>query len=281
MTEGLERRVQERTEALERANKMLRREIQERVRAERSLERANRALRHSNRELQHFAYVASHDLQEPLRKITTFADLVAADCGDGLSEDGRFYLGRMQESAERMTRLISDLLNYSRVRTLAEPFSPTDLKVVVEQVLSDLQIRIQESGGTVRVDDLPTIEADPTQMRQLFQNLISNALKFRRVEEPPVVEVGIETNGEIDPSLCRIVVRDNGIGFDLQYRDRIFSPFQRLNPGKYEGTGIGLAICRRIVERHQGTIDVTSAPGAGTAFSIQLPIYREAHDAGA
>lgn len=273
LTESLEQRVRERTAEIEAANTKLKREVTERARAEREVAEVNRRLIQSNRELQDFAYVASHDLKEPLRKISTFADLLREDCVDEISEDGLFYIDRMQDSANRMMQLITDLLGFSRVRTSGNPFAPVDLNAIVQDVLLDLEVRINEAGASVNVDDLPRVGADATQMRQLFQNLISNSLKFRQADVPSVISIRSlppEGDGKTRKEMCRISVEDNGIGFEQQHAERIFAPFQRLHTD-FEGTGMGLAICRRIVERHHGTISVSSTPGEGTVFTIVLP----------
>ncbi len=227
-------------------------------------------LEHSNRELEAFASAASHDLQEPLRKIRGFGDTLATGYAAVLDGRGLDYLSRMQSAANRMQKLIDSLLNYSRVTTRAKPFTPVDLGRVVQEVLSDLEFNIQKNGGKVDVGPLPTIEADTTQMRQVFQNLIGNALKFHRPGESPVVEVGSRAG---EPGFYDILVKDNGIGFDARHLERIFLPFERLHgrSSMYEGTGIGLAICRKIVERHGGTITAESTPGKGATFILSLP----------
>jgi len=244
----------------------------------------NTELERSNRELQDFAFVASHDLQEPLRKIQAFGDRLRTIQGPQFSDQGRDYLDRMSGAAERMHTLINDLLSYSRVTTKAQPFEPTDLKKVVNGVLSDLETRIDVSGGTVKIGELPTIDADAVQMRQLFQNLIANALKFAKNGTPPIVEVKGEVFEGETPSIgrsmpeemARITVSDNGIGFDEKYLDRIFTPFQRLHGRhEYEGTGIGLAVCRKIVERHGGSLTAESAPGKGSTFIAILPVMQK------
>ena len=242
----------------------------------REVERVNQELKRSNRELEDFAAVASHDLQEPLRKISAFGDRLKSHCGESLDEKGNDYLERMQKAAGRMQTLIHDLLAYSRVTTRAQPFAPVSLRTVTQEVLSDLELRIEKSGARVEVGALPTIHADPLQMRQLLQNLLSNALKFQRPGTPPVIHVEGSLSNRSQGSQgarCRLVVRDNGIGFDEKYLDRLFKPFQRLHgQSAYEGTGIGLAICKKIAERHGGSISAASAPGEGARFEVTLPV---------
>ena len=243
------------------------------------LGKANAELQRSNRELQDFAYVASHDLQEPLRKIQAFGDRLKMKHRSELSDEAGDYLDRMQSAARRMHTLINDLLTFSRVTTKAQPFVPTDLNRIAGEVLDDLEVRTQQSGGTVDVSGLPTIDADPLQMRQLFQNLIGNALKFHREGVPPIIKVrgrlaGESSNGGAPENARQyeITVEDNGIGFDEKYLDRIFTPFQRLHGrGVYDGTGIGLAVCRKIAERHGGTLTARSTPGEGSTFVVTLP----------
>jgi light-regulated signal transduction histidine kinase (bacteriophytochrome) len=245
--------------------------------------RYSQELARSNAELQQFASVASHDLQEPLRKIQAFGNRLKDKYGETLADQGRDYLDRMQNAAGRMQALIDDLLILSRITTKAQPFIPVNLTQVTQEVLSDLEVRIQQTGARVEVGELPTIHADPVQMRQLLQNLISNALKFHRDGEPQIVKiysrqlVTPEGNQPIEsspvPELCQIIVEDNGIGFDEKYLDRIFNVFQRLHGrSEYEGTGMGLAICRKIAERHGGTITAKSTPGEGATFIVTLPL---------
>lgn len=253
----------------------------ERKVAQDRLEKTAAMLSQSNRELQDFASVASHDLQEPLRKIQAFGDRLRTKCGDKLTEDGQDYLARMLNAAQRMQTLINDLLTFSRVTTKAQPFSKVDLAVVAREVLSDLEVRIEQTGGTVEVSDLPVIDADPLQMRQLLQNLIANALKFRKPDEPPIVKISAVSNAvkaedaswELSTSESfELRIEDNGIGFDEKYLDRIFTVFQRLHGrNAYEGTGVGLAVCRRIVERHGGIITAKSQPDHGATFIVKLP----------
>ncbi|HEY4589560.1 MAG TPA: CHASE3 domain-containing protein, partial [Thermoanaerobaculia bacterium] len=255
----LEVRVQERTAELAEANEHLRRSTLE--------------LERSNRELEDFAFVASHDLQEPLRKIQAFGDRLRGKHGETLGPEGIDYLERMQRAAHRMHVLINDLLTFSRVTSRGQPFVPTDLGQVAREVLSDLEVRVEQTGGHVEIGGLPTLDADPLQMRQLLQNLLGNGLKFHRDGEPPVVRISGSVLADGGPPRARIVVADNGIGFDMKYLDRIFTPFQRLHGRtEYEGTGIGLAVCRRIVERHGGTLTAESAPGQGARFLVTLPV---------
>lgn len=236
-----------------------------------------RKLERSNRELVDFAYVASHDLQEPLRKIEAFGDRLVKKYLSVLPEEGQMFVNRMQSAASRMRQLINDLLSYSRVTTAAAPFSKVSLNDVLSGVLSDLQIRIEETAATVDVGDLPVIEADAMQMRQLFQNLIGNAIKFRKKDVDPVVKISAEFTETHDlpvqgPAVV-IKIADNGIGFEQQFKDQIFVIFQRLHSRtEYEGTGIGLATCRKIVERHMGLIDARGVPGEGSTFVITFPL---------
>lgn len=245
------------------------RDISDRKLAEEELKAYAAKLEISNRELQDFAYVASHDLQEPLRKIQAFGDRLNSKYGDVLTDKGRDYLARMQNAAARMQVLIEDLLSFSRVTTKAQPFLPVNLKEITTAVVSDLEVRIEETGGRVEIGTLPQVEGDASQMRQLFQNLIGNALKFHKKDVPPLVKVEATRQG----NMYEIKVIDNGIGFEEKYSDRIFTIFQRLHGrSTYEGTGIGLAVCRKIVERHGGTITAQSIPGEGATFIFTLPV---------
>jgi signal transduction histidine kinase len=259
---------------LRQANEALEQKVQERTT---ELNEAVQSLRHSNRELEQFASVASHDLQEPLRKIQAFGDRLQEKCSEGLGDQGRQYVDRMQAAATRMRSLIDAILSYSRITTKAQPFVPVDLGLTAREVLSDLEGRLSQTGGRVDIGRLPTVDADPMQMRQLLQNLIGNALKFHRPGEAPVVAVesrllSAEGDGPRAARRYEVSVRDNGIGFEETYLDRIFDVFQRLHGRQeYEGTGMGLAICRRIVERHGGSITATSAPDKGAAFMFTLP----------
>jgi len=246
-------------------------DVTARKRAEESLQEQAEKLARSNDELEQFAYVASHDLQEPLRKIQAFGDRLKMKCGAELNEEAQDYLRRMQNAAARMQTLIQDLLALSRVSSQGQPFAPVHLGEVVRLVISDLEIRIEQLGARIEVDALPVVVGDRVQLAQLLQNLIGNALKFSRPGQPPLVKVFSQTPGD-HGDVCHIFIDDQGIGFDERYLDRIFQVFQRLHGrSEYDGTGIGLAICRKIVDRHYGTITARSTPGKGSTFIVTLP----------
>ncbi|GAB3510982.1 hypothetical protein GCM10027341_49950 [Spirosoma knui] len=246
------------------------------------LQVVNYDLQRSNENLQQFAFIASHDLQEPLRKIQSFGDLLRKQYADQPTE-GLLYLDRMQSAASRMSTLIKDLLDFSRLSTQQEASDPISLQTVVEGVLTTLEFQVEELGAQIRVDLLPTVVGNASQYNQLFQNLLSNALKFRRPGQRPLIEIevgllaaeklptGVKP-GRSSSTYHQIAVIDNGIGFDEKYADRIFQVFQRLH-GKnaYAGTGIGLAICEKIVANHGGAITATSQPGQGATFTVYLP----------
>ena len=244
---------------------------------------SNELLMRSNNNLQQFAYIASHDLQEPLRKIQSFGELLQHQYADALGE-GVDYLQRMQVAASRMSTLIRDLLAFSRISTRQDTSGSVSLTEVVNAALSDLEMIIQETGAVVVVDSLPTIVGDASQLGQLFQNLLSNALKFRQSNVVPVIQIHayLSTASQLPAAIKatrqanayhRIDVTDNGIGFEEQYLTRIFQIFQRLH-GKstYAGTGIGLAICEKVVTNHGGAITASSRPGQGATFSVYLPV---------
>ncbi|MEZ5490471.1 MAG: ATP-binding protein [Gammaproteobacteria bacterium] len=264
--------------ALQESHEQLEVKVEERTEA---LEHLSRELKRSNRELQDFAFVASHDLQEPLRKIRAFGDRLQSNFGDKLGEQGGDYIERMRNASRRMSNLINDLLTFSRITTKAESFKPVDLQQVLDEVLDDLEILIEESKASVHCDGLPVIEADYSQMKQLLQNLISNAIKFRRADVLPVVDITtrmVEQNAE-GLEFLEMQVSDNGIGFDEKYLDRIFQPFQRLHgKGEFAGTGIGLSVCRRIVERHGGSLTAHSKIGGGSSFIVLLPLVNKQYD---
>jgi two-component system, LuxR family, sensor kinase FixL len=245
--------------------------------SEERLRRYAAELERSNRELQDFAYVSSHDLQEPLRKIQAFGDRLKMKEYENLSEQGKDYVDRMLNAANRMQNLINDLLTFSRVTSKAKPFVKTDLNQILQEVLSDLEIAIERSGAEIETSSLPVMQAEPTQMRQLLQNLISNSIKFRKDDEKPHIkvyakELQLQAHLTSTPGdeLVELHIEDNGIGFDEKYLDRIFNIFQRLEGQKYEGSGIGLAICRKIAIRHGGDITAKSKPGEGTHFIVTL-----------
>ncbi len=249
---------------------------------ERTLEHKIEELNKSNRELEEFAYVASHDMQEPLRKISTFGNRLKTQLSGQLGEDGNLYLSRMLGASENMRNLIDNLLEFSKVSRNKQPYEPTNLNHILNQVMDDLDMRIAESDATVTVEPpLPEIEAIPSQMRQLFFNLLQNAIKFRKKDTPLIITVG---NRQLDEKERKsyqlpegsvyyaITVGDNGIGFEQQYAERIFQLFQRLEgKSEYPGTGIGLSICRKIVANHSGQIFAKSVPAMGTVFTIILP----------
>ena len=257
-------------------------EVRERQTAEDALRQASEKmtryaaeLSRSNRELQDFASIASHDLQEPLRKIQAFGERLKTQYAPVLAGEGADYIDRMQNAAARMQKMLNDLLAYSRVATQALPLTKVELSQVVKEVVLDLEVRIEETGGRIELGDLPKIDADLRQMRQLFQNLIGNALKFHRPNTPPRIKISAQPYKVLDgcrTELVQITIEDNGIGFDEKYLERIFQPFQRLHTRlQYEGNGIGLAICSKIVERHGGSITARSTVGQGTQFIVSLP----------
>jgi light-regulated signal transduction histidine kinase (bacteriophytochrome) len=226
-------------------------------------------LQKSNQDLQDFAYVASHDLQEPLRKIQAFGDRLQTTCMNLLPDKGKDYLGYMIGAADRMQNLVNALLKFSRVTTKAQPFKKVDLHQIIHEVLSDLGARLEDTQGHVEVASLPVIEADDLQMRQLFQNLIGNALKFKKQDRKPVVKID---SREIDKESHIITITDNGIGFEKKFKEKIFQIFHRLHGrDEYEGSGMGLAICRKIVERHGGTIVAEGVVDEGSKFVITIP----------
>ncbi len=248
---------------------------------EESLRKKMEELHRSNRELEEFAYAASHDLQEPLRKITTFSDRLRDKYKAVLVGEGDMYLSRMNASAENMRLLINGLLDFSRITQTQAPFAQVSIGLVVKQVLNDLELKIEETGTIVNIGVLPVVDAIATHMKQLFTNLITNAIKFHKTDVIPVINITTEaiTNDELqqfglqaDRRFHKIVVSDNGIGFEAQYANRIFQVFQRLHgKSEYPGSGVGLAICKKILEHHNGIIYAVSTKGNGASFVILLP----------
>ncbi len=248
---------------------------------EQELEIKVQELKRSNHDLEDFAYVASHDLQEPLRKLTTFGERLKSKCADLLTEEGSLYLNRMMASAENMRRLIDSLLEFSRVTRTQNPFERKDLGEVVQEVLNEQDLEVEEGKADVEIRSLPSVDMVMSQMKQLFNNLLSNAIKFRRKGVAPLITISSEklTMAEKDKfklrtgnPYYRIMVTDNGIGFEETYSERIFQLFQRLHgKAEYPGSGMGLAICRKITDNHKGLIMAASTPGHGSTFSIILP----------
>ena len=223
------------------------RDISEKKLAEEKLRHYAQDLERSNRELENFAYIASHDLQEPLRKIRTFGERLRARDGDGLSERGDDYLDRIQNAASRLQVLIDDLLRFSRITTQAQAFEKVSLDQVLKEVLNDLELMIERTQAQVSVGPLPSLEAEPTLMRQLFQNLITNAIKFSKEGGRPQVQIYARPADPLFPEMIQVVVEDQGIGFSSQYAEKIFQLFQRLEGRRREGSGIGLAVWKKIV----------------------------------
>jgi light-regulated signal transduction histidine kinase (bacteriophytochrome) len=242
--------------------------------ANKQLGSVNAKLSESNENLQQFAYVASHDLQEPLRMISSYVQLLAKRYKGQLDSDADEFMGFAIDGARRMQRLISDLLEFSRVGTRAKPFERVDMNAVIERVLQTLKLSIEDHKATVTRDLLPTVTGDPIQLGQLLQNLIGNALKFCK-ERPPAIHVSAMTQGHE----WVVSVRDNGIGIDPKYFDRIFAIFQRLHTREeYDGTGIGLAVCKKIALRHGGRIWVESQVGQGSTFFFSIAGQKEGEE---
>ncbi len=246
----------------------IQRDVTRRKETERQLNETVREVERSNRNLQDFAYAASHDLQEPLRMVTNYLGLLERRYKDQLDDTAQEFMSFAVDGARRMQGMIQGLLQFSRVQTHGQPFEVVDANAVVSDVKKDLELAIEEAEGTVTVDDLPTVQGDPTQLRQVFQNLISNALKYHKEGEPPKVHVGVAADG----AWWRFSVSDNGQGIPEAEQDRIFKMFQRLGPqGAGSGAGIGLSVAKRIVERHGGDLWLDSAEGEGATFHLTLP----------
>lgn len=243
-----------------------------------NLETTNEHLKRSNEQLQSFAYVAAHDLQEPVRKIGAFGDLLLEEYGEALDGDARAYIENMVDAAVRQQALVKALLAYSEVESQAHSRERVDLGAVLEVVLRDLSMQINETRALVQIDPLPAVLANRVQMRQIFSNLILNALKYRSPERPPVICVrseGLPSQSDADDNKgrCRVTVEDNGIGFDQSRADEIFEPFKRLHPGTaHQGVGLGLAIIKRIMAHHKGSVSAQGRPGEGATFTIILPL---------
>jgi len=269
-------------------NKSLENEINERKMSEEKVKELNRRLlenidelESANKDLDRFAFMSSHDLQEPLRKIRTFSDLLYSKYKDLFDEDAVRYISRIQKSAERMQALIKDILEFSKVSSDKNNFVNTDLNVVVEEVLADIDPEVQDKKAKINFKGLPSLDVNPGLMRPLFSNLIGNAIKYRKKDVDPIINIyadqkETEPNGSIDAGnrkFCRIYVEDNGIGFDQKYAEQIFNMFVRLHGNsEYEGTGIGLALCKQIVDKHEGFISVLSKENSGSTFIVSLPI---------
>ena len=242
---------------------------QQRKRAEEKLKYYAKELERSNKELEHFAAMACHDLQEPLRKFIAFGDRLSKEYEPVLDEQGKGYLARMGKAANRMKNFINDLLEYSKVTARDKSYQMVDLNQMMVEVLEILEFQISRTEGQVLVDNLPQIELDPMPTRQLFINIIGNALKFHKKDVPPIVKVSAQKDSE---ERWVIHIEDNGIGFDEKFSERILKPFERLHGmNAYEGTGMGLAICKKIIENHNGSINVSSKLNEGTSINISLP----------
>jgi light-regulated signal transduction histidine kinase (bacteriophytochrome) len=273
-------------------NKALENEIFERKASEERVQELNRQLLNNitrlesaNKDLDRFAFMASHDLQEPLRKIRTFSDMLFVKYKDALDNDARVHIGRIQKAAERMQALIKDILTFSSLSSEKASFVHTDLNVLLSDVLSDMQTTVSEKKATIILETLPPLVVNPGLIRPLFSNLVSNALKYAKKDVDPVIKIyseisaaGQEAEQPAPPhKYCRIYVEDNGIGFDQKYAEQIFDMFTRLHlSGEFEGTGIGLALCKRIADLHNGFISARSKVSNGSTFIVSLPVAQQA-----
>jgi signal transduction histidine kinase len=267
-------------------NRSLELEINERRASEEMVKQLNQQLMQNihlletaNRELDRFAFMASHDLQEPLRKIRTFGDLLIMKFKAHLDDEARGYISRIQNAAERMQTLIKDILAFSRVSDEKDNFVRSDLNQLVQEVLVDLDSTVQEKQAMIIIEPLPVIDVNPGLIRPLFFNLIGNALKYCKKDVLPVITIRNirQMSEQVKPEYCRISIEDNGIGFDQVYAEQVFDMFRRLHVNKdYEGTGIGLALCKKIVEKHHGFISAESQPNVGSVFTVTLPVEQKA-----
>jgi len=269
-------------------NKNLEMEISERKASEEKVQELNKQLldnitrlESANKELDLFAFMASHDLQAPLRKIRMFSDRLLSDHRQGINPDGQLYLSRIQEVSKRMQDLINDILRFSKISSEKEVFEEVDLNKIVREVISEMDGPIREKRATIMMDDLPSLPVNSVLMAPLFSNLINNSLKYSKQQVDPVVRIRHEFSRpdeeepgrEGDTRYCRIYIEDNGIGFDQKYAEQIFDMFRRLHPSaQYEGTGIGLALCKKIVEKHKGFISARGKLGEGAVFVVSLPM---------
>jgi len=275
-------------------NKNLELEIKERKTSEQKITELNRQLLENisnletaNKELDLFAFMASHDLQEPLRKIRFYSDRLFHRYNEALADEGKDDIGRIQKLSERMQTMIKDILSFSKISADEQPLIKTDLNLIMRDVVSDLETEVNTKGAQIIIDALPSLQVNAALMRLLFINLVGNALKFSKKNETPVIKISAETNfnGDIEQpgsksNYVRITVQDNGIGFEQQYAKQIFDMFKRLNgKSEFEGTGIGLALCKRIVEKHHGFLSAKSKAGEGATFTISLPMIAQKKNA--
>ncbi|WP_323750312.1 sensor histidine kinase [Marinobacter sp.] len=261
-------------EELTRTKLRLEQEIEQRSRLEKQQQQQTRALERSNEDLEQFAFIASHDLREPLRKLMAFTQMLMTGKYGEFNEKGEQFVRYIREAAERMDALLNSLLSYSRISSSDEGHEDLSLHRIVDEACRDLQLSIEDSHAVIRVGDLCRVHGDPAQLRPLMQNLISNSLKYCSPDTPPVIEIAA-CQSDL-PGRCEVTVTDNGIGFDGAYKDQVFEVFKRLHGrGEYEGTGMGLAICRKIVERHGGSISAESNEGQGARFRFDLPLAAE------
>lgn len=274
-------------------NKSLELEIKERKSSEDKVKQLNRqlleniaSLEQANKDLDRFAFMASHDLQEPLRKIRMFSDRLALKYNETIDEDGKTNIQRIHKAAERMQNLITDILTFSKISVEIPSYVECDMNLLMEEVLIDLDEEIKEKKGKVLIEKLPSISVNPSLIKPLFHNLIGNALKYSKKDISPIVQItsessdaqlnGIATPQNANSKYCRILIQDNGIGFDQKYAEEIFGMFKRLHHNsEFQGTGIGLALCKKIVEQHKGFISARSKINEGSTFIISLPIHHE------